>query len=244
VEESLKVFFENTPFLVSFIAGILTFVSPCVLPLIPAYVSYISGISIKQLSRKNEIEFKDRLKIFSSALMFTLGFGVVFVLIGSVTANIIGDILAYEWISWVAGSIIFLFGLHMTGLIRINFLHFEARAGFGSTQSKALFAPFILGLSFALGWTPCVGPIFAAIVFKAAQEPSMAIWLMVVYALGLAVPFLLTAVLTSYMLGVLNRIKKYFRAIEITAGTLLIILGVAIAVGGLGKLSALIIGGQ
>lgn len=233
----------NAPFLVSFLAGVLTFASPCVLPLIPAYVSYISGLSIKQLSAKKEISFQDRLKIFSAALSFTFGFGVVFVLIGSVAANVIGDILAYEWISWVAGSVIFIFGLHMTGLIKINFLHFEARSGFGSTSSKSLFAPFVLGLSFALGWTPCVGPIFAAIVFKAAQEPSMAVWLMVVYALGLAVPFLLTAVLTSYMLGFLNRVKRYFRAIEITAGTLLIVLGVAIAVGGLGKLTTLVTGG-
>lgn len=243
MEESLKLLFNNAPFMVSFFAGIITFVSPCVLPLIPAYISYISGLSIKQLNSSNGISLKDRLKIVLSALMFTIGFGLVFVLLGSITANIIGDILAYEWISWVAGGIIFVFGLHISGLITINFLNFQGRADFGDTNSRNLFAPFVLGLSFALGWTPCVGPIFAAIVFKAAQEPSMAVWLMVVYAAGLAIPFLLTALLTSFMLGFLNKIKRYFRIIEILSGALLAILGIAIATGGLGKISSLFIGG-
>ena len=243
MEESLNLLFTNAPFLVSFLAGIITFVSPCVLPLIPAYISYISGLSIKQLNSPEGIGLKGRAKIVLSALMFTLGFAVVFVLLGSIAANIIGDVLAYDWILWIAGGIIVIFGLHMSGLITINILNFQGRANFGDTKSKNLFAPFVLGLSFALGWTPCVGPIFAAIVFKAAQEPSTAIWLMVVYAAGLAIPFILTALLTSFMLGFLNRVKRYFRAIEIVSGVLLIMLGIAIGTGGLGKLSALFVGG-
>ena len=242
MEESLKIFFENAPFLVSFIAGIITFVSPCVLPLIPAYISYISGLSIKELNSAGEVSAKQRAKIVLSAFMFTLGFGVVFVLIGSATANIIGDIFAYDWIGWIAGGIIFIFGLHISGLITINLLNFQSRADFGDTKSKNLFAPFILGLSFALGWTPCVGPIFAAIVFKAAQDPSKSVWLMVVYAAGLAIPFLLTALLTSSMLGLLNRIKRYFRIIEIVSGVLLALLGIAIATGGIGKLTTMLFG--
>jgi cytochrome c-type biogenesis protein len=243
MEETLKLFFANAPFLVSFLAGIITFVSPCVLPLIPAYISYISGLSIKQLNGSEVISATQRAKIVLSAFMFTLGFGVVFVLLGSATANIIGDIFEYQWITWIAGGIIFIFGLHISGLISINFLNFQGRANFGDTKSRSLFAPFILGLSFALGWTPCVGPIFAAIVFKAAQDPSQAVWLMVVYALGLAIPFLLTALLTSFMLGLMNKIKQYFRVIEIISGSLLAILGVAIATGGVGRLTALFMGG-
>lgn len=237
MELYLAELFKSMPFVVSFIAGVLTFVSPCVLPLIPAYISYISGISVKRLASGEEIGASERLKIFYAALMFVLGFSVVFVLLGVAMAELIGNIFDYGWISWIAGGIIVIFGMHMTGLISIRFLNFEQRANFGSVSKRTFFAPFVLGLSFALGWTPCVGPIFAAIVFKAAEEPSMSVSLLVVYAAGLAVPFLLTAVLTSFMLHFLNGIKKHFRIIEIVAGTLLIMLGFAIATGGLGRLA-------
>lgn len=242
MEETLSGFFASAPFLVSFVAGVLTFISPCVLPLIPAYISYISGMSVKQLSSGNDVSRHDRLRIFNAALMFVLGFSIVFVLLGAAMAELIGDIFNYKWISWIAGGIIVLFGLNMAGLISIKFLNFEQRANFGDVKSKSFFAPFVLGLSFALGWTPCVGPIFAAIVFKAAQEPATSIWLLIVYAAGLAVPFLLTAVLTGFMLGFLAKVKRYFRVIEIVAGLLLVALGVAIATGGVGKIAALLTG--
>ena len=244
MEEALSGFFSSAPFLVSFVAGILTFVSPCVLPLIPAYISYISGMSVKQLSSDEGVSKAERLRIFYAALMFVLGFSIVFVLLGAAMAELIGDVFNNEWIGWIAGGIIVLFGLHMAGFISIKFLNFEQRANFGDVKSKSFFAPFVLGLSFALGWTPCVGPIFAAIVFKAAQEPATSIWLLTVYAAGLAVPFLLTAVLTGFMLGFLTKIKRYFRIIEIVAGLFLVVLGVAIATGGVGKIAALFTGGE
>ncbi len=243
MEEALSGFFVSAPFLVSFLAGILTFISPCVLPLIPAYISYISGMSVKQLSSTGEVTSAERMRIFNAALMFVLGFSLVFVLLGAAMAELIGDIFNHVWIGWIAGGIIILFGLHMAGFINIRFLNFEQRANFGSTTSKSFFAPFVLGLSFALGWTPCVGPIFAAIVFKAAQNPATSVWLLIVYAAGLAVPFLLTAVLTGFMLKFLTKIKRYFRVIEIVAGLFLIILGVGIATGGIGKIVAFFTGG-
>lgn len=243
MEEALSGLFVSAPFLVSFAAGILTFISPCVLPLIPAYISYISGMSVKQLSSSGEVSRAERMRIFNAALMFVLGFSLVFVLLGAAMAELIGDIFNYSWIGWVAGGIIVIFGLHMAGFITIRFLNFEQRANFGSTKSKSFFAPFVLGLSFALGWTPCVGPIFAAIVFKAAQDPAASIWLLVVYAAGLAVPFLLTAILTGFMLKFLTKIKRYFRVIEIIAGLFLVVLGVAIATGGIGKITAFFMGG-
>ncbi len=200
-------------------------------------------MSVKQLSSSGEVSRSERVRIFNAALMFVLGFSVVFVLLGAAMAELIGDIFNHVWISWCAGGIIVLFGLHMAGFITIRFLNFEQRANFGSTKSKSFFAPFVLGLSFALGWTPCVGPIFAAIVFKAAQDPATSIWLLVVYAAGLAVPFLLTAILTGFMLKFLTKIKRYFRVIEIVAGLFLVVLGIAIATGGIGKLTALFMGG-
>ncbi len=241
MEQALNTFFNSAPFIVSFLAGILTFISPCVLPLIPAYISYISGLSVKELSNKEaEISTALRLKVLRSAFLFTLGFSVVFVALGAAMAELIGDIFKYSFINWIGGGIIAIFGLNLLGVFKLNILNFEAQSTFGDVKSKSFFAPFILGLSFALGWTPCVGPIFAAIIFKASQEPNTAIWLMSVYAAGLALPFLLTAWFTSQMLAKFSFIKQHFRVVEIISGGLLLILGVAIATGGLGKLAALI----
>lgn len=233
--------FESAPLAVSLLAGILTFFSPCVLPLIPAYLSYISGVSIKELGH-GKLSKTEKIKIFKTALMFVLGFGTIFMLLGVSMANLIGDIFAYDWVSYIAGGIIILFGLHIAGFITIPLLNYEKRAEFGSTKSATLFAPFVLGVSFALGWTPCIGPIFAAIVSMAAQEPSKAVMLMGTYTIGLAIPFLAAAILTSSALEFFSRIKKHFGIIEKVAGILLIIVGIAIATGGLGKLSALLTG--
>lgn len=241
MEQALNTFFNSAPFIVSFMAGILTFISPCVLPLIPAYISYISGLSVKELSNKDgEISTALRLKVLRSAFLFTLGFSIVFVALGAAMAELIGDIFKYSFINWIGGGIIAIFGLNLLGIFKLNILNFEAQSSFGDVKSKGVFAPFILGLSFALGWTPCVGPIFAAIIFKAAEEPNTAIWLMSVYAGGLALPFLLTAWFTGQMLTKFTFIKQHFRVVEIISGGLLLILGVAIATGGLGKLAALI----
>ncbi|MEY4504942.1 MAG: hypothetical protein RL154_1239 [Pseudomonadota bacterium] len=241
MEQALNTFFTTTPFLVSFLAGLLTFASPCVLPLIPAYMSYISGLSIKDLSGQNgDISTVQRLKVLKSAALFTLGFSIIFIALGAAMAELIGDIFQYDFITWIGGGIIALFGLNLLGIFKLNLLNFEAQSTFGDVKSKSFFAPFILGVSFALGWTPCVGPIFAAIIFKASESPNTAIWLMSVYAAGLAVPFLLTAWFTNWMMLKFSFIKTHFRKIEIISGLLLLFLGIAIATGGLGKLAALL----
>lgn len=236
MEQILHSMFASAPFFVSFLAGVLTFISPCVLPLIPAYISYISGMSIKHLKSDESITKEHRFKILKASLMFVLGFSIVFITLGAVMANLVSDIFNYEWITWIAGGIIVLFGLHITGLISIRFLNFEQRLIFGETKPSSWFAPFILGLSFALGWTPCVGPIFAAIVALGANDPTNALTLMSIYALGLAVPFILTALLTTSMFSVLNRIKNYFRIIEIVSGIMLICIGLLIATGKLNSI--------
>jgi cytochrome c-type biogenesis protein len=164
------------------------------------------------------------------------------VLLGVVVEDTVGDFLKSETVAYVAGGIIVIFGLHTMKLINISFLNIEARANFGSTEKQTgvmrLIAPFILGLSFALGWTPCVGPILGSILtYAGGQEGGSAVLLMSLFALGLGVPFFLSAVLTSYAMGVMAKIKKHFRAVEIVSGLLLIVVGIAIAFGNLDSLT-------
>jgi len=236
MEETLINLFDTAPFLVSLLAGILTFISPCVLPLVPAYLSYVSGISIKELQHDETLTAKQHLKIITASLMFILGFSLIFILLGASMAELIEDIFNYRWVNWIAGGIIIIFGLHTMGAVQIKWLNMSKQSQFGSTSG--LFAPFVLGVSFALGWTPCIGPIFAAIVSMAAQGAGNGLALMVTYSFGLAIPFFLAALFTTKAIHFFTKIKTHFRMIEIIAGLLLIIIGITIASGGLGKLTA------
>ncbi len=249
MESTLFEFFKQAPYAVSLLAGILTFFSPCVLPLIPAYLSYISGVSVKDLqeSEGNALGLVERLRIMRASLLFIAGFSTVFVLLGASMASIIGDIFSFAWVNYLAGGIIVLFGLHMAGALNIRFLNYEKRADFGTLEQKStggiravlhFFAPFLLGLSFALGWTPCIGPIFAAIISMAATEQAKGVALMSVYAIGLGIPFFLTALLTSRAMNFFKVVKRNFKIVEIVAGGLLVLIGIAVATGGLGKISA------
>jgi len=236
MEDLLVDLFDSAPFFVSLLAGILTFVSPCVLPLVPAYLSYVSGISVKELQHDEVLTKQQHLKIIFASLMFILGFSLIFILLGASMAELIEDIFNYRWVNWVAGGIIVIFGLHTMGAVTIKWLNMSKQSQFGSTSG--LFAPFILGVSFALGWTPCIGPIFAAIVSMAAQGAGNGLALMVMYSFGLAIPFFLAALFTTKAIRFFGKIKTHFRMIEIGAGLLLIIIGITIAFGGLGKLTA------
>lgn len=236
MEESLINLFESAPYLVSLLAGILTFASPCVLPLIPAYLSYISGISIKELEHDEALSKKQHLRIVFASLMFILGFSLIFILLGASMAELIEDIFNHKWVTWIAGGIIIVFGLQTMGVISIRWLNMSKHSNFGST--KGLFAPFILGVSFALGWTPCIGPIFAAIVSMAAQGAGTGLSLMAVYSFGLAIPFFLAALFTTKALHLFTKIKRHFKIVEIVAGLLLIVVGITVATGGMGELTA------
>jgi len=238
MEEMLIELFESAPIWVSLLAGILTFFSPCVLPLVPAYLSYISGLSVQELQHDETMSRGQQLKIIRAALMFIFGFGLVFILLGAMMADLVEDVFKYDFVTWIAGGIIITFGLHIMHIINIPFLNLSKQSNFGST--KGVFAPFILGLSFALGWTPCIGPIFAAIVSMAASEGAgQGMMLMVIYTIGLALPFLGAAFVTTRALHFFQRAKQHFGMIEKVSGVLLIIIGIAIATGGLGKLTGL-----
>jgi cytochrome c-type biogenesis protein len=244
MEEQLAELFSSMPYLVSFLGGIITFVSPCVLPLIPAYLSYISGLSYYKISGEEKMTFGERMQIAQASLSFILGFSLIFVLLGTVLEGAVGEYLRSEIVAYIAGAIVIIFGLHTMKVINISFLNMEMRSNFGTTEKqsgiKRLVAPFILGLSFALGWTPCVGPILASIMMYSSSQGGETVILMSLFALGLAIPFFLSAMATSYAMGVMARIKRHFRLVEIVSGLLLIIVGFAIAFGTLDTLTGVI----
>jgi len=223
---SLFNYFDSMPFVVSYIAGVLSFLTPCVLPLVPIYFFYITGISAKEIQDR-ALSNKEKFKIFLNSLLFITGFGVVFILLGAAAANLIGNIFANKWVSIIAGVVIVLFGLNVGGFVKFKFLQFEKRANFQNAGS------FLLGVSFALGWTPCIGPIFGTIVGMAATEPGKSLFMMVLYTLGLATPFILMALFTVASLKLIEKMKKYMGIIEKISGILLILVGFYILFKGL-----------
>ena len=214
-------YFDKMPFIVSYIAGLLSFLSPCVLPLVPIYFFYITGISAKELKEK-ELSSKERLKIFINSILFIAGFASVFILIGAASANLIGNIFAYKWINIVLALIIILFGINVAGFIKFNFLQYEKRLNLQNAGA------FLLGFSFAFGWTPCIGPIFGTIIGMAATEPGRAVSMMVLYTLGLATPFILMAMFTVWSMKLIDKMKNYMGIIEKVSGFLLIGVGIYI----------------
>lgn len=236
MEIALLPLYENLPYLAAFLAGILTFLSPCILPLIPPYMSYISGVSIAELGAQN------RLMIFWRALFFVCGFSLIFILLGISFNSLLGRFLSNPITNYIAGGIIIIFGLHFLGIFRLNILYATKRLNIAKfAESSAilrLFAPFILGIGFALGWSPCVGPILASIIALNSISIHSGIYLLIIYALGLGVPFLLTALLIERIFRVFERFRRYYRAIEIASGILLILIGVAIIAGGLDRITA------
>ena len=214
-------------------AGILSFLSPCVLPLVPPYICFIAGTSIDQLTGDEELDPAIGRRIFVSAIAFVLGFSTVFVLLGA-TASYLGQLVGdhLDLLSKIAGAVIILLGLHFMGLLKIGLFYKEARFE-GPSKPIGLVGAYVVGLAFAFGWTPCVGPVLAAVLFYAAQESS--IWkgvsLLGVYAAGLGIPFLLAALAGKPFLKFMQRFKKHLGLVEKLIGVLLVITGVLFLTG-------------
>ena len=225
---------ENITMIAAFVAGILSFLSPCVLPLTPGYISFISGASMQQLTTGEEIR-KVRSKVLLSSLFFVLGFSVVFIALGA-SATAVGKLLLQyiRPLSIAAGIVIILIGIHLTGIIKIPALYREKRIQVTS-KPIGFFGAFIIGLAFAFGWTPCIGPILAGILAVAGSQEtvSQGIVLLAVYSLGLGIPFMLTALSITVFFKAFDKIKKYFKIIEWISGALLIVIGVLMITGGL-----------
>ena len=214
-------------FSISFFAGLISFLSPCVLPLIPGYVSFICGTTL------NELNSKSKNFILKKSLFFSLGFSLVFISLGA-TATFIGSFLLKntKLLSIGSGLIIIFFGIYLLNLIKINFLD-KSVGNFNVRYSDNLLFPFIVGIGFGFGWTPCIGPILGSILAFASMENSIykGILLLCFYSLGLAVPFILSSLLIKKFLIFSKKTKKYLNNIKKISGIILIITGILIVTG-------------
>jgi len=221
--------FQQVPgYLTAFTAGLLSFLTPCVLPLVPGYISFISGVSLSDLEKTDQKDkWKKLAPVLATTLAFVLGFSLVFILTGA-TAFAVGKAAAQykEWLIRGAGLVIIILGLHMAGAFKITALYQERR--FQGGKGGSLPRAFALGLAFAFGWTPCVGPILGGILGLAMKQDSAgkALGLMVCYSAGMALPFFITGLAVDSFFKAFDRIKKHFRKIEIGAGGLLVLIGV------------------
>ena len=219
------------------VAGLLSFASPCVLPLIPAYISFLGGVSLSQLTEEDGVDVATQKRVFYAAIAFVLGFSTVFIALGA-SATAISALIAQNslLLGQIAGVIIVIFGLHFIGVFRIGFLNFEKRFHL-ENKPTGLAGSYILGLAFAFGWTPCVGPILASVLMVATSGDSIGygISLLTVYAAGLGIPFLVAAFAVKPFMKFLSRFKSQMRKIELTIGGLLIITGITIFTGDLAE---------
>jgi len=218
----------------AFLAGVMSFLSPCVLPIVPPYLAYMSGISLSEATDNNKA-----VSIFLPAVFFVLGLSTVFLILGF-TASALGTVfLSYQdTLITISGILVMGFGLHFLGILRIGFLEREARFE-ASSQNGSAFGAYVLGLAFAFGWTPCIGPQLASILTLAASEGSVArgTTLLGVYALGLGVPFLLVALFLSRLSATLTWLKRHMQIIERLMGLLLWTIGLMMLTGGFADFS-------
>jgi len=210
--------------IVAFVAGIGSFLSPCVLPIIPGFLAYLSGVSLEQST------IRQRLPIFLNSVFFVLGFSVIFAFLGIVLNTVLESVAysAQTWLARIGGAIIILFGLYLTGLLRISFLErkhaFRVKKKFHSRYVTS----FIFGSAFAAGWTPCVGAALGAILGLAASSPQSAFPLLMAYSIGLGIPFLAVGLFASQATGLIVKYAKWLKYINMTFGGVLIILGVLV----------------
>jgi len=220
---------ESVSCLVALVAGFLSFVSPCVLPLIPAYLSFVTGLSLSELTASDRMGVVRRATMLNS-ICFISGFSTVFIALG-ISASLLGQfLLDHQWIlTKVGGALIVFFGLFISGLLPLNFLYREKRVHLKSKPAGYL-GSLLVGSTFALGWTPCVGPILSAILLQAGAtgKVSSGITLLGAYSLGLGVPFFLSSLALNAFLCYLDRARRLIRLISLVSGIFLILVGILI----------------
>jgi len=227
----------NIGLITAFLAGVISFISPCVLPLVPGYISFVAGRSLDELDAPARFT---RFTLFVQSAFFVLGFSTVFIALGASATALGRLLLTYKQeANLVGGMIVIVFGLFMTGIINPRWLHLDLRLVHRIELRSGPVAAYVLGLAFAFGWTPCIGPILGAILTVSASTASIkaGIVLLSIYSLGLGVPFLLTAIFLERFLVHQPRLRRWGRPLHVAAGGVLILVGMAIATGYLTKLS-------
>ena len=224
---------ENVTLFAAFLAGILSFISPCVLPLIPGYLSFVSGVTLDDMRGTGTTAVAPagaRRRAVIMSVAFVLGFSLVFISLGA-SATAVGALLMdhLSLLGKIAGVVIILFGLHMMGVLRIGWLYNEKRMQ-TSGKPAGFFGAMLVGIAFAFGWTPCIGPILAAILAVAATQESVGegVKLLAVYSAGLGVPFIATSLAINKFFAASARIRKHYHTIEVVSGVLLVAVGILI----------------
>jgi cytochrome c-type biogenesis protein len=213
------------------LAGLLSFLSPCILPIVPFYLSYMAGVGMNQIADGGEITGAVRRRAVVTACFFSAGVIVVFVGLGA-TATAFGNLVRdwFDVLRWLAAAVIFVMGLHFLGVVRIGLLYRQFRAEPGQTSNMTLAGAFVIGAAFAFGWTPCVGPVLAAILFAAASEERVGegVRLLLVYGLGMTLPFVLAALFVGPFMRWMHGFRRHLPKVEKAMGVLLVVFAVLI----------------
>lgn len=220
-------------YLISFLEGIITFISPCLLPLLPVYISYFAGESGEE---------GRPVRTLRNALAFVCGFGVVFVALGAFAGTVGGFLIRYKtWVNLVTGLVVVVFGLNFLGIFQIGFLNQSRRVEM-KNQGHGLFSSFLFGIIFSIGWTPCVGAFLGSALMLASQQGSAAkgIGMLVVYTLGLGIPFVASAVLIDRLKTAFGWIKRHYDIITKVSGALLVLVGISMCLGWMDRLLSLL----
>ncbi len=214
----------DIPIIVAFVAGVVSFLSPCVLPIIPGFLAYLAGESSSSAAQPS------RKSVFLNSLFFVVGFSVVFALLGVLLNGVLAHTASsvQQWLSWIGGALIIFFGLYLLGLFRIPFLEFDHKMRIGFSFRSRYLTSLVFGFAFAVGWTPCVGPVLGGILGLAASAPGEAFYLLLSYALGLGIPFLVIGALAAQASAFIARFAHALEYVTKVFGAILVLLGILV----------------
>ncbi len=212
------------PIFVAFFAGIVSFLSPCILPIIPGFLAYLAGESSSSASKPS------RFTIFLNSFFFVLGFSIVFAILGVLLNSVLAHsaYMVQQWLSWIGGAIVIFFGLYLMGFFKIPFLEYDHKLNLKTQFHSRYLTSLLFGFAFAAGWTPCVGPVLGGILGLAASAPGEAFYLLLSYALGLGIPFLIVGLFVAQSAEIINRYVTRLAWVNKLFGAILIILGILV----------------